>query len=122
METSDTLKNPEKSGHTHTTQEAGTLISTRTIPADGYRSVATFDRSLIRINQTLRVCLTTPRQSIFFWVLFASVCQDAPPQQLTAWPHWEIRVKCLSQGHNDALPGGELKRESVTLLSHRSSY
>ena len=35
----------------------------------------------------------------------------------TAWLQWEISVKCLFQGHNDALPVGESNRESATFRS-----
>ena len=30
--------------------------------------------------------------------------QTGPPQQVTAWLNlWEMSVKCLSQGHNEAI-------------------
>ena len=57
--------------------------------------------------------LATPRQSTVFWVLFASL--------LSRWsiarPEWGIYVKCLSQGHNDALSVLESIQESAIFWS-----
>ena len=65
-----------------------------------------FSGSFVRMNQAL-VCtyLIKPTQSTFFEGFCLLVfCQVDPPQQvLTTWSKWEISVKSLSQGQNDAL-------------------
>ena len=46
----------------------------------------------------------TNTEHLFGGVCLLVFCQVDPPQQvLTAWSKWEISVKSLSQGHNDAL-------------------
>ena len=56
-----------------------------------------------------------------FWEFCYQVfCQASPPQQiLTAWSNWEISVKRLSQGHNDALlPVRESNHSLFPTLNH----
>ena len=54
-------------------------------------------------------------------LLLASVCKSfvrlGYHSRWTAWPQWEISVKCFSQDHNDALPVWESKQGSATSRS-----
>jgi len=67
----------------------------------------------------LCVCHTTPTEA----VLFAFFRQVGPPQQVDAWPQVGNSIKCLSQGHSDALPHRQSNQDFATfrLLARFSS-
>ena len=82
------------------------LISFNTLSKKNQIGTTRFLGSFVRMNQAL-VCtyLIKPTQSTFFGGFCLLVfCQVDPPQQvLITWSKWEISLKSLSQGHNDAL-------------------
>ena len=53
----------------------------------------------------------------FFWFCLQVFRQARPPQWVDCLAQMEISVKCLSQGHNEALPVRELNQRSVTFRS-----
>jgi len=70
--------------------------------------VSTFTQQVhLRLNRccTLCVCHTTPTQKLFRLRVFR---QAGPPQRIDCLvPRRENSIKCLTQGHSDALPHRE---------------
>ena len=71
------------------------------------RFSGSFVRSFVRSYEPgtrLHLPNQTNTEQLFLEFCFQVFCQAGPPQQvLTAWSKWEISVKNLFQGHNDAL-------------------
>ena len=83
---------------------------------DTIRQVLKF-YSFVRMKQALHVSVTSPTQMHFFGFFFNAFRQAGPPQWIDCLTQWELGVKCLSQGHDDALPMRELNQRSVTFSS-----
>ena len=73
--------------------------------------------SFVCVNQTFCVGLTTPTQTTFLGFCLQVFCLAEPQQRIDCLAQWEISVKCLCQGRNDALPVRESNQGSATFRS-----